>query len=57
MAEGCELFLLAVSPSGRSGLLCRLEPVRVGMNTELVPVRLGKIHAVVLRGFFNIGKR
>jgi len=41
----------------RDGFGSCLEPVRVGMNTELVPVCLGEIHVVVLRGLFYVGER
>jgi hypothetical protein len=42
-AQAIELFL-AVSLSGLSGLGCSLQPMRTGVNTKLVPIRLGNIY-------------
>jgi hypothetical protein len=43
--------------SGRSAFGCSLEPVWVGMNTKLAPVRLRKIYVVILRSLFDVGER
>lgn len=43
--------------SRRSAFGCSLEPVWVGMNTELMPVRLRKVYLVILRGLFDVGER
>ena len=55
-----DIFLrlfLAVSLSGLSGLGCSLEPMRIGVNTELMPVRLGHVYTVVLSGLFDVDER
>ena len=47
---------LAVALSGSCGLGCSLKPMRIRVFAEFMPVGLGKVHAVILRGLFNVGK-
>ena len=49
--------LLAMQLSGFCGFGCSLEPMPIGMLAELVPVCLGKVHAVIFSCLFNVGKR
>src|SRR5208282_4190063 len=43
--------------SGFRGFGCSLEPMRIGVNAEFVPVGLGKVYAIMLRGLFNVSRR